>query len=418
VDFVDSNSKISGVNKSNSTINQRGNRFVRSDKCSLFDSPHYVQEPPSAASIANSLKEDIYAKNCFGLPTTGEDFENHIKMINADNVFEVLALYKDISSNFILGDIIEEIGLSKQERNAYVKYIMNAMFDACEKDGIYVDDFRRSFNTDISNKKGLFAWDDLNKHLGALSRRTDVEYTLRGELEVDEYNKRFERLNDTPNGKIDKDFKQGNIGDCWLIAGLVGLANSPKGLQILNESLNVLPDGSVEVTLKGVNRKYVVTQEEIKKRSELAFGDADVRAIEVAMDRYLTETQNKGIDGGHSKWLFYAITGKGNDIDTKDSVMETFSANFKSIPDSTIDNFSKPNHIAEVSSRSLLLKHKKAVTDANGSNIELYYGHAYIVKSSDKDNVYLINPYEPEKTIALSREVFKDFFEFVQEFDL
>ncbi len=413
---ISKTSKSIGENGVSSASNSKV--FSREQQFSVFeDAPVYYNKINSPQSIIENLKNDIYARNSFGLPTTGKDIEQHIMMINEDNIGDIWFGYLEKTGNQLDFDILDEVGLSVEERESYVKHIWDANFKSYELNGINVDDLRKIFNAEIK-KKGLIDKDVLTSLSLRLDSRCEIEDVFAGRITNNP--KPFEKLNDSPNGKIDKDFKQGYTGDCWLIAGIKSLANSPKGLQILNDSIKVLPNGSVEVTLKGVNKKYVILKDEIQNSSELATGDADVRAIEIAMDRYLYENKrfdHPGINGGSAYVLYYALTGKGNKSGFSSSFAVQMAGALVPFSDAQIKKFANPNHVAVVSSN--VNCGAKVVTDAKtGDSVELSRCHAYSVKGSDENNVYLINPHDTSKVIALSYEVFKDFFDQIDEFDL
>ena len=88
-----------------------------------------------------------------------------------------------------------------------------------------------------------------------------------------------------PNGKIDIPFRQGQTGDCWLLAGIQSLSMTPQGKKVLDNAVKVDKQGNATVTLKGVGKTYKVTARDLKCSNELSSGDSDVRALEIAMDR-------------------------------------------------------------------------------------------------------------------------------------
>lgn len=91
-----------------------------------------------------------------------------------------------------------------------------------------------------------------------------------------------------PNGKIDEKFTQGNVGDCWLLSTINALASKENGLKILNDSVHVNDDNSVTVDLKGKNKQYTIPLEELVSEKGSS-GDLDVKAIEIAVKKYLEE---------------------------------------------------------------------------------------------------------------------------------
>lgn len=363
--------------------------------------------PRPAKDIAQSLKDDIYAKTILGLPTTGEDIEKHLAEITSDNVNEVMAAYKKINDDGenLMEAILEERGLSTEVRTKYLMHVKNALITAAKQDGVYVDDISEDFDKEISyqmEKFGIARATYINSFLTKLNDRIE--------------NKDASKIT-KPNGKIDQTFSQGNTGDCWLLASIQALAQTPKGLEILNDSVSVDEKGNVTVTLKGAGKSYLITPEELAGNHQFSSGDGDVRAIEIAMDRYFMEERGvRGridLNGNKEHTAFRLLTGKGG--------KNLFSDSYGRIPDfwisdSQIDNFNTENHVACVAAH-----HKSDLTFAapDGAGVvTLHTGHAYAVKGSDKENVYLINPWDTSKVITVPRETFKEFFNSIDEFDL
>ena len=110
------------------------------------------------------------------------------------------------------------------------------------------------------------------------------------------------------DGCIDT-FKQGNTGDCYLLAGIESLSNTEEGKQIIKESIKRPFWGGVSVTLKGVNKTYYFSAQELLEAKQLSKGDDDVLAIELAFKKYREEKfaelaeidsiSGKGISGLH-----------------------------------------------------------------------------------------------------------------------
>lgn len=173
--------------------------------------------------------------------------------------------------------------------------------------------------------------------------------------------------------------------------------------------------------IQAVGKSYTISKEDIQSRNDLSIGDADVRAIEIAIEQYFYEergvTGKLDLDGNKNHVAYRLLTGKGG--------RGFFSDGWGRAPemwftDSQIDNFNKENHVAVVAAHKFGISgdsHNKTFETPNGE-INLHYGHAYTVKSSDKENVYLINPWETSETITVPRDIFKDFFNAVVEFDL
>ena len=364
------------------------------------------QNVRAKVNVAEQIYNDIFAKNSLGFPTTGKHIEKHIEEVTADNVWTVLAVYQDKTDGkeSLFSGIMGETGLKYDKRAEYCKQIMNKLAERYQERGIYIDDILKEFDNELNYQKET--WTPANaKRLDAIVNKL-----------MDRYNHIDQTENYLPNGKIDHDFKQGNTGDCWLIASIKALANSPKGLKMLNDSVKVNKDGSVTVTLKGVNKTYTFTKEEINGNTQLSTGDLDVRAIEMAFDKYFTEERevNGKVDlNGNSMITAYNIlTGKDGYVNF--SFINLFKD--REITQEEIDKFNDKNHIVCVSSHNG--KKDINIKAANGSDALLTGNHAYAVSRADKNYVYLINPWDTSTEIKVDIQTFKEFFNNLTVVDL
>lgn len=228
------------------------------------------------------------------------------------------------------------------------------------------------------------------------------------------------------NGKFDNNFAQGETGDCWLLAAIKGISRTTRGLKILNNSIKVNNNGTVDVHLIGVNKTYTISQKEINSATELSSGNGNVRAIEIAVNRYLRETyKNKNgykasIDGNFETTAYKILTGKNGHTFPLGSVMDQiFNPDFYEripISDSSINFFNNKNQITCVSSTGNKKDIKvKSTSDKTGI---LTTGHSYTVTHADQQFVYLINPWDTATELKVDRTTFKDFFTDVNKFDL
>lgn len=218
------------------------------------------------------------------------------------------------------------------------------------------------------------------------------------------------------NGEIDNSFKQGQVGDCWLLGSIQAIAQNEKGKQLLNDSIKILDNGNVEVTLKGVNKTYTFTQEEIKNRKELSSGDLDVRALEMAVQKYIEENPDElhswsdQFEGNSGHTAFKILVGGKN----KESIGGFLNSSTTkwNITDRTINHFNDLDCIAVTASSS---KKNYAFVDGNGKQQELLGHHMYAIKGSDEQNVYLVNPHDTSKVITVPRNEYKKFFKIVEK---
>ena len=493
----------------------------------------------SGNKLAELLYDDIRDENSFGFPTTGKHFEEHIKSINKDNVFEVIDAYKTKSKNEnegLFDGIFGEKGLPMDIRKANSQHVINQLSKSCKEKGINADNLIKQLNDELNKQSGSWIYADgekldkitdkiinlkkdydkpsavsgrisadlkgnnvssLDKHLSEITKDNvndvilsyksqdnkngifsdiiknnnldaetkkgyilditgkmeeyckengvkydDVMKDIKGELNqeclennngkrLDEIGlKLISRIKQTDenkidsmvygspqnltdaNGKIDGNFKQNAVGDCWLLAGIKSIANNPAALEMLNENIKYNDkDGSVSVTLKGANKTYTVTNEELYGSNELAKGDLDVRAVEIAVNKHFQEEYHKNdrtlcenpnqkadITGNSSVAAYKLLLGiDGYEIDID-----------KNNPDMFVDNFVKNDRfLMTVSNNS---GERKKITDANGKSADIYSNHAYSVVGADDKNVYVVNPHDTSKQIALSKKQFTELF--------
>ena len=99
---------------------------------------------------------------------------------------------------------------------------------------------------------------------------------------------------DKPNGKLDKPRYQNDEGNCWLLETANGLNRTPKGRELLDEILE--PDSKTDgaiVHLDGGKKHYRVTLKQLSEAFSLSSGEYDMRAIEIAVNRYRNDEVSK-----------------------------------------------------------------------------------------------------------------------------
>lgn len=110
---------------------------------------------------------------------------------------------------------------------------------------------------------------------------------------------------------------QGQVGDCWLLAGINSLSYTKWGRQAIKDCLKFdEKTGDITVTLKGAyggKKEFVVTKHELdnaRKNKSYSSGDSTVLAFEIAIDKYRKQFNEKIDDGGFGEELYRLILGK------------------------------------------------------------------------------------------------------------
>ena len=255
---------------------------------------------------------------------------------------------------------------------------MTLLFENCDK---YCEDIKADMILNKNNPEKLLI--DLRR------------FVDRGE---NQENKLISR----PNGKIDVDFEQGNTGDCWLLAGLIAICEKDECKKALESLIKVdKKTGNVTVTLKGVKKTYTITEEEIRNSNHLSGGDGDVRALELAYDKYIQEKAyhedsfEYDINGNSCSYMFEIIFGKSELIKGYNKNDEQW-------------DFNNPNKFYCIGTSWLDVKDTKVVENIvikeNGEFENFVVGHAYALIKSDEEYVYLVNPWDSSETLKMTHE--------------
>lgn len=285
-----------------------------------------------------------------------------------------------------------ESNITSEEKNNLSRELIQKLVTYANSKNTQTSDIQRLITKELDSNNSI----DYNR-LDALAtkilQRLDIKNNVKNIL---------------PNGKIDRDFKQGASGDCWLLASIKAIALKPEGLKILNDSITTDTNGNVTVNLKGVEQSYTFTQAEMLMNNQMSSGDLDVRALEMAIDKYLYENKNNSfeandLNGNLAKTAYKILLDKeGEDLE---------------ITNENIDKFNQPNFVATVYNASNLNKTIYALNNKQ-ENVELIDEHAYSVVRSDEKYVYIINPHDTSEELKITRENFINFFQYLECFEL
>lgn len=333
-----------------------------------------------------------------------------------------------------LSDKVLASDMSESEKREALKYLGQKLAEYTKDNNLYSSGLSRKLESLIADENF-----DLQKASDAIDNLL---------LEVNKENKK-------PNGDIDADFRQGETGDCWFLSTIQALRNSPQGQALLDDSVNIDPETeNIIVNLKGVNKTYTITPQELEDSDKLSSGDLDVRAMEIAVQRYFKENPIMGkttIDGNNPAIAFKLLTGsdvvqisnyitnpyflhqlaqKNNNSDSN-----IFAASQQSIA-TGVPMFKKNEHfynemldmIQKYGTQGVFVAATKEELDKkytadvsfkdilSGNGFSLVNNHAYAIKKVDKDYVYLINPHDTSLVVKIPRADFLECFEQVTIF--
>lgn len=482
--------------------------------------------------LVKDLRDDIFAKNQLGLPTTRKSLsDNVLKRIDGDNILETMEEYKKLTGNELIEDIDNEIGLARTERDKLInhietlyckrtsgeasgKYLAQQLFDDIKGiesgklsqhvkminsenlkyvlteyktisghnnfemkkniEGFLYDmesipgvnfDYETPENlakklapiegllTAIQDEWGLKQSErnklikqiidislnekspevqkrikrDISKHPQDYHKvEVDIyraENTTGGDLRNPELKK--ERLetskNKTFNGQIEQDL----TGDCWLLAGLNSIIAKPKMLKELEKLVKTDPKtGDYLITMKGINKTYRVTKNDLKEYTTIAKGSEKVNAVEIAMDKYIRDEAYKDKERGHSiDDEFGYVSDVTIDANYSSFLWRTlFGENYKLYDikiDPSTEDFNNPDRVYEMSLRGNkgddvygLAKSEK------NENYTIIARHAYSIIGSDENNIYLLNPWDSADKITITRENFKKLNAHIEKYEI
>lgn len=340
----------------------------------------------------NELAEAIH--NNSGLFSSSKKLNEYIENINANNAIYVIENYKRWYRKSIFNEIMRNVFVSSKTRANAAKHIKDMLMQAMKRSGTYTDDYDKLIDGHIDyekNKFGRMKSKDIDEDLRALFDRH--RQTRKGKS----YNKLI-----AANGKIDATFSQGHVADCWLLSAIKSLSINPDGLKMLNDLISLDDKGNVTVQLKGVDKKYTISKEELEGANEFAQGDLDIRAIELAVNKYLHEVGDHGGKLNNARInKFNSDIYDGNHLNTP----------YRILFDKPVANETQPNEetIEQIKSG----KYSTVVLSRNNYEISgCYYNkrHIYAVTGADDKYVYLSDPYSPDIKCPITHSDFIKFF--------
>lgn len=335
-----------------------------------------------------------------GLFSSSKKLNEYIENINADNVINIVESYKRWYGKSIFNEIMRNIFISSDTRAEAVKHIKDMLMQAMKRSGTYTEDYDKLIDGHIDYEKNKFS--RMNSKL--------IDRDMRFLTDRYKQTKHGKNTLYQANGKIDAEFNQGNyVFDCWIISTVKSLSINTKGLEMLEDLISIDDKGNVTVKLKGVSKEYTISKEELEGANELAQGDLDVRAIEIAIGRYFHEIEDHAnlIEKGKNRFSDVRIHNSDDDIYF---CTHSLSTTYYML-------FGKPliSDIQPNKKTIEQIKSDKYTTIVASYNNHVMNGftkaHAYAVIGADDNFVYLSNPYFPNYNLSTTHSDFLKFFD-------
>jgi len=212
------------------------------------------------------------------------------------------------------------------------------------------------------------------------------------------------------NGSLFDEYNgQRSTGDCWYLASLLTATNNEKAKEAI-EKLITVKDGIYTVTIAGTTKSY--TLKELGIADELSTGDADVRALEMAMRDIMAEGGYSLLGGSLDKFLvhftgindadeFYSnYNNRDAGEDYEKSLDEIKSGNYLTY--CSIQDKNNDISVYDMEGNKVIAK-----TDDNGEEHSFVGQHAYAIVGADEKFVYIKNPWHSDQLLKISIEDFK-----------
>ena len=344
-----------------------------------------------------------------------EEFDKLLNdSINENNVLEVLESYNKF--NIYGKGFFKDLSSLPVDDRKYSEDIVKKIEIYCMKNNINADSIIAEFKSELNNAD--FKAVKLDSITNRLINRIK---------ETNEIQNKPEKSKD-PNGEIDSVYNQNKLNDCWFIATIKSAETNPETKKMLNDCITVNKDGSVVVTLKGVNRTYTISKEELSASNEFAKGDSDVRALELAANKYMHEVNNNKRKKCMNPNQFKDVTKDTcnrfeqlNNIRMADiewgSAADGFRILFGNDNVKDIGPGLEKDFVNQyINNNNLIIVGRVNGTQPNYKNqdesVVINPSHAYSVLRADDKYVYLADPIKTSKEIKLTREEFLQAFNF------
>ncbi len=307
-------------------------------------------------------------------------------------------------------DFCNNINLFTGYTYEQLEFIFNTQINIIKELGGYTKDFEEYIAKYLDEIKSSDNYQNDNKLTGKISALLDHINSRIRALQSE----KKELLNE-PNGKVDEDFSQGYIGDCWLLSSIKAIASTRAGKKKLNNMISIQKENGelVSVTVKLQGKDYVISSEELYSSVEYAAGDLDVRALEIAVNRFCIENGYKDITAGNlTETGFSILLGDASVLQEYEEIQKDKDAasdylNKNSVGLNFVNKLETGNYLATVGNA---YENMFAFDKETGEAVRILKNHLYTVLKVDKRNVYLINPHDSSKTLQIGKEQFTKTF--------
>lgn len=335
------------------------------------------------------------SSNKYFAETKKYNHQDFVKSLGSDdkNIIAILNKFKEEDKNYMAYSLLSQENISVEDKIALTTEIKDRLAKMAKKSGIDTQAFEAEFAKEISKVNSEIDLEQnakIDKILTVMSDRIDY---------------------DKPNGKGDKENRQGDIGTCWILSGQKAFTINKKAAEFYKKNVTVDKEtGDVSVYLPKAGKSYIVTREEILNATKYSTGDNDFRAVEIAvydkyaMDNGIDRTEGFVSDGGKIADFFEIFTGKP--VDDKMPIPDEHHIALMNNSQMNDENLNKLMAL-----KSDVIMEGGTLSSASDLGIKgIVRNHGYTIAKIDKDYVYVINPHDTAKQIKLTREEFKKAF--------
>lgn len=248
-----------------------------------------------------------------------------------------------------------------------------------------------------------------------------VEVETIGKKVVTEYDSARNTISENPELKYNSDgiiddTKQKDEGNCWQLSGINALRVTEKGAEIIKNSIQQNEDGSVTVCLKGVNKSYTYTPEDIAcGEKEYNSGDVDMDLLTMAIsdfryEKILNKTENVS-SKNYELWVSDTATLDdplyGGLLDEVIYYMTGINSKVKFSFDSQEERIELLHEYLEADKSNIAATISFNVADKTVDK-SITTKHTYSIVGADDENIYVENPWNAGRTIACPIDKIKD----------